>query len=46
MRDSGGIEPFLAAYVPEIVFPPYYPYGPLELEAKRIADNVCSGAGQ
>jgi hypothetical protein len=36
----GGIEPFLAAYVPEIVFPPYYPYGPLELEAKRIADNV------
>jgi hypothetical protein len=37
----GGIEPFLAAYVPEVVSPPYYPNGPLELEAERIANIVC-----
>ena len=37
----GGIEPFLAAYIPEVVFPPYYPNGPLEQEAERLADIVC-----
>ena len=37
----GGIEPFLVAYVPEVVSPPYYPNGPLELEAERIANTIC-----
>ena len=37
----GGIEPFLVAYMPE-AFPPYYPNGPLEQEAERIANSVCS----
>jgi hypothetical protein len=37
----GGIEPFLAAYMPEVAFPPFYPKGPLEQEAIRIADIVC-----
>ena len=34
-----GIEPFLKAT--EAVFPSYYPNGPLEQEAKRIANIVC-----
>ena len=38
----GGIEPYLKAYVPEIVSPPYYPNGPLEQEARRVADAVCA----
>jgi hypothetical protein len=33
----GGIEPFLEAYIPEIVYPPGYPYGLLEQEAIRVA---------
>jgi hypothetical protein len=33
----GGIEPFLVAYVPEVISPPYYPNGTLEREAERIA---------
>lgn len=37
----GGIEPFLVAYIPEVVFSPFYPYGPLELEAERVADTIC-----
>jgi hypothetical protein len=37
----GGIEPFLVAYLPEVVFPPYYPNGPLEQEAERLANTVC-----
>ncbi len=37
----GGIEPFLVAYIAEVVFPPYYPNGPLEQEAERLANNVC-----
>jgi hypothetical protein len=36
----GGIEPFLKAYVAEIVSPPYYPKGPLEQEARQVADAV------
>jgi len=36
----GSIEPFLVAYVPEVVFPPYYPNGPMEREAKRLANAV------
>lgn len=38
----GGIEPYLKAYIPEIVSPPYYPNGPLEQEARRVADAVCA----
>lgn len=41
----GGIEQFLAAYIPEVVFPPLYPKGPLEQEAIRIADLVCRTPG-
>jgi hypothetical protein len=37
----GGIEPFLKAYIPELVDPPYYPNGPLEQEAERLANSVC-----
>jgi hypothetical protein len=37
----GGIESFLVAYIPEVVFPPYYPKGPLEQEAERLANTVC-----
>jgi hypothetical protein len=36
-----GIEPFLVAYVPEVAFPPYNPNGPMEREAKRLANAVC-----
>ncbi len=36
----GGIEPFLMAYVTEIIFPPYYPNGPLEREAERLANKL------
>ena len=36
----GSIERFLMAYVPEVVFPPYYPNGPMEREAKRLANAV------
>jgi hypothetical protein len=28
------------AYVPEVVFPPYYPNGPMEREAKRLANAL------
>jgi hypothetical protein len=38
----GGIESYLKAYVPEIVSPPYYTNGPLEQEARRVADAVCA----
>jgi Domain of unknown function (DUF4157) len=31
----GGIEPFLKAYISEVLFPPYYPNGPLEKEAEQ-----------
>ena len=37
----GGIESFLVAYIPEVIFPPYYPKGPLEQEAERLANTVC-----
>jgi hypothetical protein len=37
----GGIEKFLAAYIPEVIFHPYYPNGPLEREADRLANGVC-----
>jgi hypothetical protein len=37
----GGIGPFLAAYLPEVFLPPYYGHGPLELEAKMLADALC-----
>jgi Domain of unknown function (DUF4157) len=37
----GGIEPFLVAYISEVLFPPYYPNGPLEQEAERLANTVC-----
>jgi hypothetical protein len=40
----GGIEPFLVAYAPEVLFPPYYPNGPLEQEAKLLANVVCANA--
>ena len=36
----GSIERFLVAYVPEVVLPPYYPNGPMEREAKRLANAV------
>jgi hypothetical protein len=38
----GGIEQFLVEYIPEVVFFPFYPNGPLELEAERVATAVCS----
>jgi hypothetical protein len=37
----GGIEPFLVGYIPE-AFPPYFPNGPLEQEAERLANAVCA----
>ena len=41
----GGIEPFLVAYIPEVVFPPYYPNGPLEQEAERLANTRVPQSG-
>ncbi len=38
----GGIERFLRAYIREAFYPPYYPNGPLELEAERVALRVCA----
>ena len=40
----GGIEPFLRSYFREVLFPPYYPLGPMELEAQREARRVCDSA--
>jgi hypothetical protein len=37
----GGFRPFLKAYLHECVAPPGYPFGPLEQEAERIADEIC-----
>jgi hypothetical protein len=38
----GGIEPFLRAYLPEVLLPPGYPHGPMEQQAAREALRVCS----
>ena len=39
----GSTEAFLGEYVKEIAFPPYYPNGPLELEAERLAESITKG---
>jgi hypothetical protein len=36
---------FLVAYIPEVVFPPYYPNGPLEQEAERLANTRVPQSG-
>lgn len=38
----GGFETFLRPYLLECITPPGYPYGPLEQEAKRIQNEICS----
>lgn len=38
----GGIEEFLRPYLYECLFPPYYPHGPLEQEARRIEHEICA----
>jgi hypothetical protein len=37
----GGFEGFLRPYLLECISPPGYPFGPLELEAKRIQKEIC-----
>jgi len=37
----GGFRPFLMAYLHECITPPGYPFGPLEQEAVRIAQQTC-----
>jgi hypothetical protein len=40
----GGIKEFLEAYIPEIIYPPYYPNGPLERDAIGTARRICGTA--
>lgn len=42
----GGIEAFLKEYVNEVAFAPGYPNGPLEQEAKRLADAATKNPSQ
>jgi hypothetical protein len=37
----GGFAEFLLPYLTECITPPGYPYGPLEKEADRVADEIC-----
>ena len=38
----GGFEGFLRPYLLECISPPGYPFGPLELEAKRVQNEICT----
>jgi hypothetical protein len=38
----GGFEGFLRPYLLECINPPGYPFGPLELEAKRVQNQICT----
>ena len=38
----GGFESFLRPYLLECIGPPGYPFGPLELEAKRVQNQICT----
>jgi hypothetical protein len=38
----GGFEGFLRPYLLECISPPGYPFGPLEQEAKRVQNKMCS----
>ncbi|HZM03684.1 MAG TPA: hypothetical protein VFC44_11795 [Candidatus Saccharimonadales bacterium] len=40
----GGLPGFLRPYLSECVFPPGYPNGPLEQEARAISKKVCARA--
>lgn len=38
----GGFEGFLRPYLVECISPPGYPFGPLELEAQRVQNQICT----
>ena len=42
----GGIEAFLKEYVKEVAFDPGYPHGPLEREARRLAEGTVKNPSQ
>ncbi len=39
----GGFRPFLEKYLWECLTPPGYPFGPLEMEAKKVEEQMSGG---